>query len=330
MTMSIIRKIEVGNVSMPMRNTLISGAQNLFGFKTELRFGRTTITFTAFAKQQSQTKSVVAQGGSIIEEFELKASDYDADRHFFLAQYFKDNFDNALINYPLVNSAAQITKVELWITNTNRSTENVPRYRSPSRFGESIPTNIGNAGISPTTTFPILFPIMSVNELQNVLTATSDIRNLNSFRYLSGIATMAQGRDFSVLENARGLVEGVDFIINKQLGYISLNRRLADSEVLAVAYEYTVNGSSEVYKVGELSLDGIPGISEGAPGNLVVKLLRSELVITDIPMWHLMMKNIYNLQAYQLQREVSDWNYYMPMMLRVFLSIVCKMHKQQV
>jgi cell surface protein SprA len=299
----IIRKIEVGNVSMPMRNTLISGAQNLFGFKTELQFGRTTIT-TAFAKQQSQTKSVVAQGGSIIEEFELKASDYDADRHFFLAQYFKDNFDNALINYPLINSAAQITKVELWVTNTNRSTENVRNIVALADLGESVTANIGNADISVTAPLSNFIPDNDVNELQSVLTANSPIRNISTVpNAFLGIATMAQGRDFSVLENARRLVEGVDFIINKQLGYISLNRRLADSEVLAVAFEYTVNGSSEVYKVGELSSDGIPGTSEGAPGNLVVKLLRSELVITDVPMWHLMMKNIYNLQAYQLQQE---------------------------
>ena len=74
----IIRKIEVGNVSMPVRNSLITGAQNLFGLKTELQFGKTTIA-TTFAKQQSQTKTVRAEGGSIIEEFELNASDYDAD-----------------------------------------------------------------------------------------------------------------------------------------------------------------------------------------------------------------------------------------------------------
>ena len=294
----IIRKIEVGNVSMPMRNTLIGGAQNLFGFKTELQFGKTTIT-TAFAKQQSQSKSVSAQGGSIIEEFELKASDYDENRHFFLAQYFKDNFDNALINYPLVNSAAQITKIELWVTNSNRSTENVRNIVALSDLGESINANIGNAGISVSTPLPNFIPDNDVNELQSILTATGDIRNISTVpNAFLGIATMAQGRDYSVLENARRLVEGTDFKIDQQLGYISLNRKLTDSEVLAVAYEYTVNGSSEVYKVGELSSDGIV-----APNNLVVKLLRSELVITDIPLWHLMMKNIYNLQAYQLQKE---------------------------
>ncbi|MCK4562369.1 MAG: cell surface protein SprA, partial [Flavobacteriaceae bacterium] len=59
----IIRKIEVGNVSMPIRNSLISGAQNLFGVKTELQFGKTTVT-GIFSQQRSQTRSVAAQGGS--------------------------------------------------------------------------------------------------------------------------------------------------------------------------------------------------------------------------------------------------------------------------
>lgn len=294
----IIRKIEVGNVSMPVRNSLITGAQNLFGLKTELQFGKTTIS-TTFAKQQSQTKTVQAEGGSVIEEFELNASDYDADRHFFLAQYFKDNFDNSLINYPLVNSSVQITKIELWATNTNRTTDNVRNIVALADLGESIAGNIGNAGVSITTTLPGNIPDNSVNELASTMVAGGAIRNISTVsNAFIPIASMAQGRDYSVLENARRLVEGTDFEIDRQLGYISLNRRLADSDVLAVAFEYTINGSSTVYKVGELSSDGII-----APDNLVVKLLRSELVITDLPLWNLMMKNIYNLQAYQLQKE---------------------------
>ena len=294
----IIRKIEVGNVSMPVRNSLISGAQNLFGLKTELQFGATTIS-TTYAKQQSQTKTVRAEGGAVVEEFELKASDYDADRHFFLAQYFKDHFDNSLINYPLVNSSIQITKIELWATNTNRTTDNVRNIVALADLGESLPANIGNAGVNITGALPGNIPDNAVNELANTMVSGGAIRNISTVsNAFIPIAPMAQGRDYSVLENARRLVEGVDFEIDRQLGYISLNRRLADSDVLAVAFEYTVNGSSTVYKVGELSSDGIT-----APDNLVVKLLRSELVITDVPLWDLMMKNIYNLQAYQLKKD---------------------------
>jgi cell surface protein SprA len=93
---------------------------------------------------------------------------------------FKDNFDNALINYPLVNSAAQITKVELWITNTNRSTENVRNIVALADLGESVTTNIGNADISVTAPLSNFIPDNDVNELQSVLTANSPIRNIST------------------------------------------------------------------------------------------------------------------------------------------------------
>ena len=50
----IIQKIEVGNVSMPLNSSLISGAQSLFGVKTELKFGKTIIlTITIVASRSS-------------------------------------------------------------------------------------------------------------------------------------------------------------------------------------------------------------------------------------------------------------------------------------
>ncbi|PID68253.1 MAG: cell surface protein SprA [Flavobacteriia bacterium] len=294
----IIKKVEIGNVSMPMRNSLIKGAQNLFGFRTELQFGRTTIS-TALAKQQSQSKSVIAQGGAIIEEFELKASDYEANKHFFLSQYFKDNFDESLANLPLVSSNVQITNIEVWVTNTKNETENVRNIVALADLGESIQSNLGNPNIGGLTPLPNFIPYNDANAISDIMVAGGPVRNISTVpNAFTSFGTMSQGRDYSVLENARPLMENVDFFINRQLGYISLTRSLNDSEVLAVAYEYTVNGSSTVYKVGELSSDGII-----APDNLVVKLLRSELVITDIPMWDLMMKNIYNLNAFQLQQE---------------------------
>lgn len=110
----IIRNIEAGNISMPIKNSLINGAQSLFGVKTELQFGKTYIT-AAFSQQNSQSKTVIAEGGATIEPFELRASDYDNDRHFFLSQYFRENYKEALNNYPLVSSPINITRVEVWI-----------------------------------------------------------------------------------------------------------------------------------------------------------------------------------------------------------------------
>ena len=56
----IVQKIELGNISMPISNSLITGSQSLFGVKTELKFGRTTIT-GFFSEQKSERKTVSDQ-----------------------------------------------------------------------------------------------------------------------------------------------------------------------------------------------------------------------------------------------------------------------------
>ena len=120
----IIRKIEVGNVSMPLNSSLVTGAQSLFGVKTELQFGKTSVT-AVFSEQRSQNNTVVAQGGGTLNEFELTALDYDEDRHFFLAQYFRDRYDEALEDYPFIRSQVQLTRLEVWVTNRSQQTQNV-------------------------------------------------------------------------------------------------------------------------------------------------------------------------------------------------------------
>ena len=82
----IIQKIELGNISMPLSGSLISGAQSLFGFKTELQFGNTKVT-TVLSEQRSQSQTVAAKGDGSFEEFSIFPLDYDENRHFFLGQY---------------------------------------------------------------------------------------------------------------------------------------------------------------------------------------------------------------------------------------------------
>ena len=61
-----------------------------------------------------------------------------------------------------------------------------------------------------------------------------------------------------------------------------------------MAYEYTYNG--QVYKVGEFS-DDITTTND----NLYVKMLKSTTQAPRLPMWRLMMKNVYSVGAYQVQ-----------------------------
>jgi len=110
---------------------------------------------------------------------------------------------------------------------------------------------------------------------------------------------LVSGIDYEKVELARKLRES-EYTYNSKLGFLSLNTRLNPDQVLAVSYQYTILGdpTNKVYQVGEFSDQGIT-----APSTLIVKLLKSTSVNTSIPMWDLMMKNVYNIGAYQVSRE---------------------------
>ncbi|WP_299666798.1 cell surface protein SprA [uncultured Polaribacter sp.] len=315
----IIQGLEAGNVSMPIKNSLINGAQSLFGVKADLKFGNTNVT-AVFSQQNSESKTVVAEGGASIQQFELRTTDYDNDRHFFLSQYFVDTYADALKNYPLINSPINITRIEVWITNRNASTEDFRSIVAFADIGEPNKNNYVDEANGPNTVQPSSPPTVSgvalpTNESNNIYEPNilSGIRDVSDVEQtLASEFNMQNGTDYSVLENARKLEQN-EYRLNSQLGFISLNRRLNDGEVLAVAYEYTVagnvNGSTKnSFKVGEFSNDGIQ-----APENLAVKLLRSEILQTkrddgsggeeSFPTWRLMMKNVYALGAFPLTQD---------------------------
>ncbi len=328
----IIKKIEVGNVSFPLSNSLVRGAQSLFGVKAQLQFGKTTFT-GVFSEQKSQTKSVTAQGGGTLQDFELFALDYDADRHYFLSQYFRNNYDKALETFPLVNSRVQINRIEVWITNkqnrVNTTENNLRNIVALQDLGEAplstvLPQETVHIDLIANPTFynvPANTPSNNANNKydpnrigSNFL--NSSIRDVslasNGFNIVGGAS---EGVDFAKLENARKLSPS-EYTYHPQLGYISLNQKLANDEVLAVAYQYTIGG--DVYQVGEFGTDGVDATNVGGTGipnsqALVLKLLKSNLTIDKyqvagidytMPTWNLMMKNIYQIPGgYQLQQE---------------------------
>ena len=324
----ILQKIEIGNVNMPLNSSLITGAQSLFGVKTQLQFGRTTVT-AVFSEQRSQNNTVVAQGGGTVNEFSLTALDYDEDRHFFLSQFFRDSYDEALANYPFRRSNIQITRLEVWVTNRNQQTLNVRNVVAIQDLGEAElgrngdeKTRVGIAGGDPAGFFNItgteVFPQNGVNDYDPALIGnggvlTESVRDIatvdSGFNFSTGYSAN-QGFDYAILENARKLEEGRDYQLETQLGYISLNQRLSNDEVLGVAYQYTNTNTGEVFQVGEFANGGIDattvsgGINPIIENNtLILKLLKSNITNVEDPIWDLMMKNIYATGAFQLSQE---------------------------
>jgi cell surface protein SprA len=112
----IIKRFEAGNVSFPARGTLIPGAQQLFGLKTQLQFGKLFIT-TVLANQKSQRQQVNLEGGAAAQPFEVKADEYEENRHFLLGHYFRDNYNRLMSNLPAITSPFQILRLEVWVTN---------------------------------------------------------------------------------------------------------------------------------------------------------------------------------------------------------------------
>ena len=131
----IIQKIEAGNVSLPLSTSLITGSQSLFGVLTELKFGKLYVS-TVISQQKGESKTITTQGGAQVSQFDVSAVDYDKNRHFFLSHYFRSQYDKALKHLPLIVSSVQITKVEVWVTNTKRSTENAHNIVAFMDLGE--------------------------------------------------------------------------------------------------------------------------------------------------------------------------------------------------
>ena len=317
----ILQKIEIGNVNMPLNSSLITGAQSLFGVKTELQFGKTRVT-AVFSEQRSQNNTVVAQGGGTVNEFALTALDYDEDRHFFLAQYFRDNYDRALENYPFVQSQVQITRLEVWVTNRNQQTQNVRNVVAIQDLGEAMEdkTRIGQnngdpAGFFNPSAIASGLPQNPANGYDpnqigsgGVLTQSiRDIATVESGFNIPGYP-VNQGFDYAILENARKLEVNRDYEFDSQLGYISLSQSLSNDEVLGVAFQYTYNG--QVFQVGEFANGGVDATTVSGGVNpiienntLILKLLKSNITNVEDPIWDLMMKNIYSTGAYQLSEE---------------------------
>ena len=317
---AILQNISIGNISMPLNSNLIQGAQSLFGVRTDLKFGKTTIS-AVFSEQRSQSQNVIAQGGGTLQEFSIFALDYEEDRHYFLAQYFRDNYDKFLKNYPYINSPIQITRIEVWITNRGSQTRNIRNIVGFQDLGESDPgkttldnkiTNFFNGKVfsSPPANENNRLDPDAIGKGGILSTDIRDIASIpNSFGPYN--SSFNEGFDYAVLESARKLSQS-EYKLHPQLGYISLNQRLSNDEVLAVAFQYTFKG--KIYQVGEFANGGVETTSvvdtnpDGSPksilnNNLVVKMLKSNITDVHQPIWDLMMKNIYNTGAFQLSEE---------------------------
>ena len=291
----IIQKIELGNVALQLPTSLIQGSQTLFGAKSQLKFGRSTIDMIA-ASSKGKRQEINISGKAQVQTFEMGADNYEANRHYFVNMYHRDHYDEAMATVPIVNSSMYITRMEVWLTNRTNNTENTRNIIAFSDLGEAKASNCEG---QPGNYSPNEFPDNEANGLYSWASNQPLVRGFsNAVSALSTQVTtpgpFQQAIHYEKVENARKLTDQ-EYSYNALLGYISLNLPLNNDEVLAVSYEYTYRG--ETYQVGEFSTDGVSGQQA-----LMLKLLKPTITNPQNKVWDLMMKNVYSIGAYQVDQ----------------------------
>ena len=279
----ILKRFEAGNVTFPSRSTLIPGVQSLFGLKTELQFGKLFVT-AVLANQKSQRQSVNLQGGSAAQQFEFKADDYEENRHFLLAQYFKNNYNKTMSNLPAVTTPVQILRMEVWVTNKNGTTTNAREIVGLMDLGEPNPYH----NFTVTGTLPAN---VTNSEYQSIVGNTTNRNSALVTNQLQTLLGLSPVQDFE--KTFARKLDSSQYIFNPKVGFISLSQPLQSDEVLAVAYQYSYNG--RIYQVGEFSQDVPPDSTSGNQNVLFLKLLKATSQRPNLPIWQLMMKNVYSV-----------------------------------
>lgn len=285
----ILQLFEMADISFPLNTTLIHGSQELFGFHTKLKFGKLTVD-AVLSKKETSTENMQVQGGASVQEFEIRADEYEENRHYFISQYFYHNYNKAMSTLPTPNTNIKIIRMEVWRTNVGAAVTNNRNILALTDLGENSPSSnrlAGGYSERPTNTSNNIFDVMNRGAVRSINNVTS---------YMQGLGFVA-GQDYEKIESAR-LLNSSEYTYNEELGFITLSQALSADQVLAVAFQYQVIGDTTVYQVGELTTDGV-----NDPNTLIVKLIKGTGVDTHSPLWKLMMKNVYFLKSSQIGRE---------------------------
>ena len=286
----IIKLVEAGNVSFPSNSSLIKGASSLFGLRTDLQFGKLKLQLVA-SQKKSSNKSVSSRGGVQLTSYEINVANYEENRHFFLARYFKDKYDEGMRSLPNILTGIKINRVEIWVTNKSGTTTNTRNIVAFTDLGEN--THVYNP-LWSVGTLPV--PSNQANNLYGSINssyvAARDIDQTSTV--LDAIPGVVGGNDYEKLSNAR-LLNPSEYDVNTSLGYVSLKNTLQTDQVLAVAYEYTYGGTT--FQVGEFAQD-LPDTKKA----LFVKSLKNTNNNPKQGNWSLMMKNVYALSN-NIERE---------------------------
>lgn len=273
----IIQSIELGNVTMDTGNSLVRGGGALFGVKSTARLGPLSLT-GILSQQEGKGNSQTLKGGSTETQIDLRPTNYDSDRHFFIDFYAMQEFEENMRDPTFINRLFNILNIEVWVQNETLAPQEGQRNAAAlldlgvvGSPGAYLPPNEAADRFAPGAFDPFRDPTIGVS-----------------------------ATDFSVQpdEFADGffipLRQGIDFEFNESLGMISLRQRLNPRQALAISFSYRRADNQIVY-VGDVNL--------GDNSRLFLKLLRPSSFTPSSRSWPLTMRNIYSLNSSNVTRE---------------------------
>ncbi len=268
----IVQSVEAGNVSLSTSG-LVGGSEALFGIKANFKMGPLTLTAIA-SQKKGEVKEKSVSGGSQATESTIHAYDYSKN-HFFLDKVYADTTEiagselNLFYKYfgnptPVITMQYRVKDIEVWKT----------VYQTVS--DKSLERN-GIAYINlPERTEAGKYP--------------------ESLRDSSGRpGAVVKGRFVR-------LMQGQDYILHPETGFITFKTNLQDQDAIAVSYrrENLMVGAEDDLFYGEF----LSSTQADTAKRIILKLVKPpNLQPENTEAWNLMLKNIYPLGPRDIKKE---------------------------
>jgi cell surface protein SprA len=309
----VVQSIEAGNVALALPTQLIGSSQALFGIKARLQLAGLSLT-TIFSQQRGRSETIAKTNGAENQSFNLDVTRFDNGKHFLISNFYGTRWDSAFPTdqVPVRVSAGpqgqQLTLLEVWLRpiaqNALLNQPNVQKGIAIFDYGDQP----YRAAIAQNGQFR--FPDQRLGDLDPTTTAAV-LNQIRTVELDSGVAPILAQRGLAAFSkpqtpgNFIRLTENVDYVVNSELGFITMLRNLDIGDELGVSYLMSVpaNPSAPLIKVGDFLNDQTPGTRK------VFKLIKPiQMTNVDTAAWYLMLKNIYSLGGKRIREEQFSFN----------------------
>lgn len=279
----IVQAVELGNVSMDTGNSLVRGGGALFGIKSRFQLGPLELTGIV-SQQEGNSDSQTVSGGSTEQQIDIRPNAYDDNRHFFLDFFARQEFEGNLADPTVIRRLFNLTSIEVWVLNETLSPQEGQRNAVALL---DLGTRQDLATFLPPDEDQDRFDAGLIDQFRPESSSVSaDDFEVPADEFVSGIFIP--------------LREGVDYTIDENLGYISLQSPLNPRQALAVSFSYRDPQTSQIVYVGD--------VNQGDTQRLFLKLLRPVGLTPSSRAWPLTMRNIYALNTSNLTRDGLELN----------------------